>query len=52
MARPNYPEDFGEEANSKLKYLPNSFLTEVHGDNATEIDQRMGDVLIGWSRRS
>jgi len=52
MARPGYPEDFGEEANSRLKYLPNSSLTEVHGDSATEIGQHVGNVMIGWSRRS
>lgn len=34
-----YPVDFGEHANNRIKYLPNSSLTNVHGDKPTEIRQ-------------
>jgi hypothetical protein len=39
-SRSNYPVDFGEEANSRIKiFPPNSLLTEVHSDSRGKIHQ-------------
>ena len=37
--RYHYPVDFGEHANKRINYLPNSHLTKIHGDKLREIRQ-------------
>jgi hypothetical protein len=37
--RYDYPVDFGEHANRRINYLPNSPLTKIHGDKFSDIRQ-------------